>query len=129
MEPMHTNNPDPNQDLIDRKTAWIERMFDRLFMAVQQNPFATMLILSVGLNFWQYNINNEMNRLRIQDITMLNEKINLAVVTGVQRELPRQLAPYKEQQDSNSRKLDTSLLNLNGTVESVKKYFNKNKKR
>lgn len=129
MEPMHTNNPDPNQDLIDRKTAWIERMFDRLFMAVQQNPFATMLILSVGLNFWQYNINNEMNRLRIQDITMLNEKINMAVVTGVQRELPRQLAPYKEQQDSNSRKLDTSLLNLNGTVESVKRYFNKNKKR
>ena len=126
---MHTNNPDPKQDLIDRKTAWIERMFDRLFMAVQQNPFATMLILSVGLNFWQYNINNEMNRLRIQDITMLNEKINMAVVTGVQRELPRQLAPYKEQQDSNSRKLDTSLLNLNGTVESVKRYFNKNKKR
>lgn len=126
---MHTNSPDPNQDLIDRKTAWIERMFDRLFMAVQQNPFATMLILSVGLNFWQYNINNEMNRLRIQDITMLNEKINLAVVTGVQRELPRQLAPYKEQQDSNSRKLDTSLINLNGTVESVKKYFNINKKR
>lgn len=129
MEQMHTNNPDPKQDLIDRKTAWIERMFDRLFMAVQQNPFATMLILSVGLNFWQYNINNEMNRLRIQDITMLNEKINMAVVTGVQRELPRQLAPYKEQQDSNSRKLDTSLLNLNGTVESVKRYFNKNKKR
>ncbi len=126
---MHIKNPDPNQDLIDRKTAWIERMFDRLFMAVQQNPFATMLILSVGLNFWQYNINNEMNRLRIQDITLLNEKINMAVVTGVQRELPKQLAPYKEQQDSNSRKLDTSLLNLNGTVESVKKYFNKNKKR
>ncbi|WP_316841313.1 hypothetical protein [Pedobacter gandavensis] len=129
MEQMHIKNPDPNQDLIDRKTAWIERMFDRLFMAVQQNPFATMLILSVGLNFWQYNINNEMNRLRIQDITLLNEKINMAVVTGVQRELPKQLAPYKEQQDSNSRKLDTSLLNLNGTVESVKKYFNKNKKR
>jgi len=129
MEDLETHGPDATQDIIDRKAAWLERMFDRLFSAVQQNPFATMLILSVGLNFWQYNINNEMNRLRIQDITMLNEKINVAVATGVQRELPRQLAPYKEQQDSNSRKLDTSLLNLNGTVESVKKYFKENKKR
>ncbi|SHG08036.1 hypothetical protein [Pedobacter caeni] len=117
------------QDMIDRKAAWFERMFDRLFFAVQQNPFATMLLLSVGLNFWQYNVINEMNRLRIQDITMLNEKINVAVAKGVERELPRQLAPYKEQQDSNSKRLDTSLINLNGTVESVKQYFNKNKRK
>lgn len=117
------------QDMIDRKAAWLERMFDRLFIAVQQNPFATMLLLSVGLNFWQYNVINEMNRLRIQDITMLNEKINIAVAKGVERELPKQLAPYKEQQDSNSKRLDTSLINLNGTVESVKQYFNKNKRR
>jgi hypothetical protein len=117
------------QDMIDRKAAWLERMFDRLFIAVQQNPFATMLILSVGLNFWQYNVINEMNRLRIQDITMLNEKINIAVAKGVERELPKQLAPYKEQQDSNSKRLDTSLINLNGTVESVKQYFNKNKRK
>lgn len=129
MEEIETHGPDAAQDIIDRKAAWLERMFDRLFSAVQQNPFATMLILSVGLNFWQYNINNEMNMLRIQDIKMLNEKINVAVATGVQRELPRQLAPYKEQQDSNSRKLDTSLINLNGTVESVKKYFKENKHR
>lgn len=117
------------QDMIDRKAAWLERMFDRLFIAVQQNPFATMLLLSVGLNFWQYNVINEMNRLRIQDITMLNEKINIAVAKGVERELPKQLAPYKEQQDSNSKRLDTSLINLNGTVESVKQYFNRNKRR
>ncbi|RQO70279.1 hypothetical protein DBR43_19860 [Pedobacter sp. KBW06] len=117
------------QDMIDRKAAWLERMFDRLFIAVQQNPFATMLLLSVGLNFWQYNVINEMNRLRIQDITMLNEKINIAVAKGVERELPKQLAPYKEQQDSNSKRLDTSLINLNGTVESVKQYFNKNKRK
>jgi hypothetical protein len=117
------------QDMIDRKAAWLERMFDRLFIAVQQNPFATMLILSVGLNFWQYNVINEMNRLRIQDITMLNEKINIAVAKGVERELPKQLAPYKEQQDSNSKRLDTSLINLNATVESVKQYFNKNKRK
>lgn len=117
------------QDMIDRKAAWLERMFDRMFIAVQQNPFATMLLLSVGLNFWQYNVINEMNRLRIQDITMLNEKINIAVAKGVERELPKQLAPYKEQQDSNSKRLDTSLINLNGTVESVKQYFNKNKRR
>lgn len=126
---MEENEIIPKQDLVDRKAAWIERMFDRIFLAVQKNPFATLLILSIGLNFWQYNINNEMNRLRIQDITLLNEKINVAVAAGVQRELPKQLAPYQAQQDSNSKKLDTSLTNLNGTVESVKQYFNKNKRK
>lgn len=126
---MEENEIIPKQDLVDRKAAWIERMFDRIFIAVQKNPFATLLILSIGLNFWQYNINNEMNRLRIQDITLLNEKINVAVAAGVQRELPKQLAPYQAQQDSNSKKLDTSLTNLNGTVESVKQYFNKNKRK
>lgn len=126
---MEENIIPEKQDMLDRKGAWIERMFDRLFSAVQKNPFATLLILSIGLNFWQYNINNEMNRLRIQDITMLNEKINVAVAAGVQRELPKQLAPYQAQQDSNSKKLDTSLINLNGTVESVKQYFNKNKRK
>ena len=126
---MEENEITPKQDLVDRKAAWIERMFDRLFIAVQKNPFATLLILSIGLNFWQYNINNEMNRLRIQDITLLNEKINVAVAAGVQRELPKQLAPYQAQQDSNSKKLDTSLTNLNGTVETVKQDFNKNKRK
>lgn len=123
------NSPAETQDMIDRKAAWIERMFDRLFTAVQQNPFATMLLLSVAMNFWQYSALNEMNRLRIEDITSLNEKINLAVEKGVRQELPRQLAPYKEQQDSNNKKLDTSLIHLNGTVESVRRYINENKER
>ena len=123
------NPPAETQDMIDRKAAWIERMFDRLFTAVQLNPFATMLLLSVAMNFWQYSALNEMNRLRIKDITSLNEKINLAVEKGVRQELPRQLAPYKEQQDSNNKKLDTSLIHLNGTVESVRRYINENKER
>lgn len=123
------NPPTETQDMLDRKAAWIERMFDRLFIAVQQNPFATMLLLSVAMNFWQYSALNEMNRLRIKDITSLNEKINLAVAKGVQQELPKQLAPYKEQQDSNNKKLDTSLIHLNGTVESVRRYINENKER
>ncbi|MBB5620344.1 hypothetical protein HDE69_001393 [Pedobacter cryoconitis] len=123
------NPPTETQDMIDRKAAWIERMFDRLFTAVQQNPFATMLLLSVAMNFWQYSALNEMNRLRIKDITSLNEKINLAVEKGVQQELPKQLAPYKEKQDSNNKKLDTSLIHLNGTVESVRRYINENMER
>ncbi|KIO75195.1 hypothetical protein TH53_21940 [Pedobacter lusitanus] len=113
------------QDMIDRKAAWIERMFDRLFSAVQKNPFATMLILSVVLNFWQYNVVNEMNRLRIADITLLNEKINRAVEKGGQLDLSGQLTPYnKELRDSNNKKSDTSLFHLNGAVESVRKYWN-----
>ncbi|WP_316743827.1 hypothetical protein [Pedobacter antarcticus] len=113
------------QDMVDRKAAWIERMFDRLFAAVGANPTAALLVLSLGMNFWQFNIGAEKDRLRIQDITSLNEKINLAVEKSVERELPKKLAPYEAKQDSISKNVDTSLYNLNGTVESVKQYIKK----
>lgn len=118
---------DDKQDMMDRKAAWIERMFDRLFAAVEKDPKATLLVLSVALNFWMFSIITNLNKLRIADITLLNEKINKAVEQSVKNELPKQMAPYKEQQDSNNKKLDSSLINLDGTVEKVKQYYKKNK--
>jgi len=115
------------QDMVDRKAAWVERMFDKLFAAIEKDPKAALLVLSVALNFWMFSIITDLNKLRIADITMLNEKINVAVERSVKNELPKQLAPYKEQQDSNSKKLDSSLINLDGTVEKVKQYYKKNK--
>ncbi|MBB2148779.1 hypothetical protein [Pedobacter gandavensis] len=117
------------QDMVDRKAAWIERMFDRLFTAMQKNMTATVLILSLGLNFYQYTLKNEVDALRLAEYAKSKEEMILEVRRSVQRELPKQLAPYQAQQDSNSKKLDTSLINLNGTVESVKQYFNKNKRK
>lgn len=117
--------PKPKQDMVDRKAAWIERMFDRLFSAIGANPTAAILVLSAGLNIWQFSINNELNQLRINDITNLNEKINAAVQKSVEREIPKKLAPYEAKQDSISKNVDTSLYNLNGTVESVKQYIKK----
>lgn len=108
MEQIESTNPANSQDIIDRKAAWMERMFDKLFFALQLNPYATMLILSVGLNFWQYSINNEMNQLRIKDITMLNEKINVAIEKGVQTELTR--IQYKNYKEGASKKADSSRL-------------------
>ncbi|WP_158797685.1 hypothetical protein [Pedobacter sp. L105] len=116
-----------NQDMVDRKAAWVERMFDKLFAAIEKDPKAALLVLSVVLNFWMFSIITDLNKLRIADITLLNEKINIAVERSVKNELPKQLAPYKEQQDSNSKKLDSSLINLDGTVEKVKQYYKKNK--
>lgn len=113
------------QDMVDRKAAWLERMFDRLFAAVQQNVFATLLVLAVGVIFWQQATINRLNELRIADITSLNEKINVAVERSVERKLPEKLAPYEAKQDSISKNVDTSLYNLNGTVESVKQYIKK----
>lgn len=113
------------QDMVDRKAAWIERMFDKLFSAIGANPTAAILVISAGLNVWQFSINNDLNKLRIQDITNLNEKINAAVEKSVERELPKKLAPYEAKQDSISKNVDTSLYNLNGTVESVKQYIKK----
>lgn len=126
---MEENIIPEKQDMLDRKGAWIERMFDRLFTAIQKNHLATILILSLGLNFYQYTLKNEVDALRLAEYVKSKEEMILEVRRSVQRELPKQLAPYQAQQDSNSKKLDTSLINLNGTVESVKQYFNKNKRK
>ncbi|RZJ91831.1 MAG: hypothetical protein EOO20_03975 [Chryseobacterium sp.] len=115
------------EDVIDRKGAWIERMFDRLFSAITQNPWATLLVLSVGLNLLQYQEAKDKDNAWRKDITSLNEKINQAVEKRVEFETTKQIAPIKAQQDSTSKKVDTSLININGTVESVKQYFNKKK--
>jgi hypothetical protein len=116
------------RDMIDRKGAWIERMFDRLFAAIGSNPTAAFCVLSFGLNIWQFNINTQINELRLSDNDKANDKINAAVEKYVNRMLPEKLAPYEAKQDSISKNVDTSLLNLDGTVEIVKKYFNKKKR-
>lgn len=126
---MEENIIPEKQDMIDRKGAWIERMFDRLFTAMQRNMTATVLILSLGLNFYQYTLKNEVDALRLAEYARSKEEMILEVRRSVQRELPKQLAPYQAQQDSTSKAVDTSLLNLNQTVESVKQYFNKNKRK
>ncbi len=113
------------QDMVDRKAAWIERMFDRLFAAIQKNPFATIAVLSLSMNIWQFSINNHINELRLSDKDKSNADIVAEVRRTVDRELPKKLAPYEAKQDSISKNVDTSLYNLNGTVESVKQYIKK----
>lgn len=116
-----------NQDLIDRKGAWVERMFDRLFLAIKENPFATLLVLSVGLNFMLINMNTTLQEARLTDSKASKKEIIDEVRNSVERETTRQLAPIKALQDSSSKKVDTSLNNINETVQSVKEYFNKRK--
>lgn len=126
MEENQSPVPGSKQDMIDRKGAWIERMFDRLFGAIQKNVQGTILILSVALNFWQFSINNDLQQLRIADITTLNEKINKAVEQRVNSKVTEQMLPIQAQQDSLNKTADTSFRKLNETVNSFKeKYINK----
>jgi len=115
----------PNQDIIDRKGAWIERMFDRLFIAIKENTTGAILVVSVFFNIWQFNIGASKDQRWQDDITKLNDKINLAVEKSVQREIPKQLAPIIAKADSSSKSIDTSLLNIDGAVETFKQYIHK----
>lgn len=119
------NIPDAGakQDVIDRKAAWIERMFTMLFAAIQKNLLGTILILSLFLNFYQYNLKNDLDAQRLADAAQSKEEMINEVRRSVRQELPRQIAPIQAQQDSMNKKVDTSLINLNGTVESVKQYI------
>ncbi|SMC53459.1 hypothetical protein [Pedobacter nyackensis] len=120
-------NQTPKQDMVDRKAAWIERMFDKLYAATIKNPYGALLVVSVLMNIWQFNIAANKDVRWQEDITKLNDKINAAVERSVQRELPKQMVTIQAKQDSVSKNVDTSLLNLNGTLETVRKLI-KNKK-
>lgn len=124
---MEENQTPPNkQDMVDRKAAWIERMFDRLFTAIQKDVKGTLLILSVGFNFYLANLYIDLNKSSKEE--MISEVRKSARV-----EVSKQLAPIQAQQqaqqDSATVKLDTSLSNLDGTVKTLKEYFNKNKRK
>lgn len=127
---MEENQPpdEGTQDMVDRKAAWLERMFDRLFGAVQKDTKGTIMILSIALNF--YVINLYLKLTASSKAEMIQE-----VRRSVRQELPKQMAPIQAKQDSisknvdsMSKNVDTSLTNLNGTVESVKQYFDKKTK-
>jgi len=108
------------QDAIDRKGAFIERMFDRLYAAIKENPLATILVFSVALNFWVI-------KLYIELIKTSKEEMIAEVRSTVKIETEQYMKPIKAQQDSVIKNVDTSLININGTVEQVKKYFNSKK--
>lgn len=112
------------QDVIDRKAALLERIFDKLFSAVKENVFATLLVLAIIVIFWQQSTINDITALRLAE----KDKSKEEMINEVRRTVERQLVPIQAQTDSNSRKLDTSLINLNGTVETVKQYIIKKTK-
>ncbi len=121
------NNTPGKQDMVDRKAAWIERMFDRLFAAIQKNPFAALLVISVGLNVWVIKMNSDLQQARLNDNALSKKEMIDEVRRSVQRELPKQMVPIQARQDSVSKNVDTSLNNLNGALETVKKLIKSKK--
>src|SRR4051812_48985533 len=95
------------QDIIDRKAAWVERAFDKLFSGIKENPLATLLVLSVGLNIMLMNMNSNLQEARLNDNQASKKEILDEVRNSVQRETTKQLAPIKASQDSSSKKVDT----------------------
>lgn len=106
-------------DLIDRKGAWIERMFDRVFAAIKENPYATLLVLSVALNFMQYREAKQSFKDWQNDTKALNEKINIAIEKSVERQLGEKMEPII----NSNNKLDTALTKMDKTVENFKKKY------
>lgn len=108
-----------NNDILDRKGAWIERMFDRIYNGIKENPTATVLVLSIGLNFMQYREAKQLAKEWKADITALNEKINVAIEKSVERQLGEKMEPII----NSNNKLDTALTKMDRTVENFKKKY------
>lgn len=108
------------QDVLDRKGAWVERMFDRIYNGIKENPLAVLLALSVMLNFFVI-------KLYVDTINKSKEELVAEVRRTVKFETERQMMPIIAQQDSVIKNVDTSLTNINGTVEQFKEYFKSKK--
>lgn len=98
-------------------------MFDRLFSAVMKNPYGALLVVSVFINVWLIKMNSELQQARLND----NASSKKEMIDEVRRSVGRQIAPIQAKQDSVSKNVDTSLNNLNGTLETVKKLINRKK--
>jgi uncharacterized protein YoxC len=120
--------PERKQDVIDRKGAWLERMFDRLFGAIQKDTKGTIMILSIALNFYVVN-------LYLDTVASSKDEMIAEVRSSVKRETAKQLAPVQARQDSISnnvdsmgKKVDTSITSVKGIVQSVQQYIDKKQK-
>ncbi len=95
MEEQNIPETGVKQDVIDRKAAWLERMFDRLFEAILRNPFAALLVLAVAGLFYQQGIINDVNALRLADKDKSNQDMINEVRRSVKAEIPKQMAPLQ----------------------------------
>lgn len=124
---MEENQTPGKQDMVDRKAAWIERMFDRLFLAFQKDLKGALLIIAIGVIIWQqYAIIGE-KQARLDDNKVSKKEMIDEVRRNMEIELPKRIAPIQATQDSIGKNVDTSLLRLNGTLETVKKLIKSKK--
>lgn len=124
---MEENLNPGKQDMVDRKAAWIERMFDRLFLAFQKDLKGALLIIAIGVIIWQqYAIIGE-KQARLDDNKVSKKEMIDEVRRNMEIELPKRIAPIQATQDSIGKNVDTSLLRLNGTLETVKKLIRSKK--
>lgn len=104
-----------NEDALDRKAAWLERWFTTLFAAIKENVFATLLILAIGIIFWQQTIINTKN----EQIIAEKEASKAEMIKEVRSTVSRQLAPVIANNDSATKRLDTSLTRVEKTINKL----------
>lgn len=101
------------KDFVDRKTGFVERMFDKLFFAVKENILATILVIMIfynGLITWKW-INSVDDR--VSDNLQYSERIIEEVRRRIRPEIDREV-------NRKTKKIENKVDDANNTIEDIK---------
>lgn len=101
------------EDFIDRKTGFIERMFDKLFFAASRDVKSTIIVVLIMTNFWSLLELRESDKDRISDIQEYSDRIT--------EEVRRRLIPeINKKVDARTEKIETKVDSASTTLEYIK---------
>ncbi|WP_407431282.1 hypothetical protein [Arcticibacter sp.] len=114
------------QDMIDRKISSLERIFDKLYLAVKSDGKSTIVVILI-----MYSVFITIKYINLNDLSKAEiiAEVRRTAKAEAEKQVAQQMQPIKDSQAEQGKKVDTSLNNLNGTVESVKQFVKKNIKK
>lgn len=110
-------------DFIDRKTGFLERMFDKLFAAIQNDPKSTFIVLLVFTNIFTFHLYTRSLENRLSDNQLYSEKIIQEVRDRVMPEIDREMTRRTQEIET---KVDSASHTLSDIKEAVTNSLNEN---
>ena len=104
------DNYHENQDFIDRKAGFIERMFDKIFFAAQRDvkiTFIVILVISNGATFYLYTRSLESRLIDNQEYSeKIIQEVRRTIIPEINREVDRKTEKIETKVDSASSTLN-----------------------
>lgn len=113
-----------HKDAIDRKTGFIERMFDRFFLAVNKDLkgfFIVILVITNLLIFWKYTESLETRLAENQAYSdEMIRQVRRSIMPEIERKMDNKVEEIGKKTDSINKGLEKTQKLINKAIEIIK---------